>query len=36
VFFAVRLRYMRSTISVHHYVDIGTLQENVNLLWNHV
>jgi len=32
VFFAVRLRYMRSTISVQHYVDIGTLQENVNLL----
>ena len=31
-FFAVRLRYMRSTISVHHYVDIGTLQENVNFL----
>ena len=30
VFFAVRLRYMRGTISVHHYVDIGTLQENVN------
>ena len=23
VFFVVRLRYMRSTISVHHYVDIG-------------
>ena len=32
VFFAVRLRYMRSAISVHHYVDIGTLQENVNFL----
>jgi len=32
VFFAVRLRYMRSTILVHHYVDIGTLQENVNFL----
>ena len=25
VFFAVRLRYMRSTISVHNYVDIGTV-----------
>ena len=31
VFFVVRLWYMRSTISVHHYVDIGTLQENVCL-----
>jgi len=31
VFFVVRLQYMRSTISVHHYVDIGTLQENVCL-----
>jgi len=29
--FVVLLRYMRSTISVHHYVDIGTLQENVRL-----
>jgi len=32
VLFVVRLRYMRSTISVHHYVDIGTSQENVNFL----
>jgi len=26
VFVVVRLRYMRGTISVHDYVDIGTLQ----------
>jgi len=31
-FFVVWLRYMRSTISVHHYVDIGTLRENVCIL----
>ena len=31
VFLVVRLRYMRSTISVHHYVDISTLQQNVCL-----
>jgi len=32
-FFIVRLQYMRSTISVHYYVDIGTLQENVCLFY---
>jgi len=29
--FIVRLRYMRSTILVHRYVDVGTLQENLCL-----
>jgi len=33
VFFVVRLRYMWSTISVHHYVDIGSLQENICLFY---
>jgi len=33
VFIVVRLRYMQSTISVHYYVDIGTLQENVCLFY---
>jgi len=32
-FFVLRLRYMWSTISVHHYVDIGSLQENICLFY---